>query len=96
MRISCNSLKNHKSVKHRVDECMRGQTNIDGMESFWSMVGRGYDGAFHHLEWHLHRYTNEFAGLHNIREYDTVDMIRQMAENMVGQRLLHGDLISHI
>ena len=67
------------------------------MESFWSMVRRGYDGTFHHIsEEHLHRYINEFAGRHNIREYDTVDMMGQVAENMTGHRLTYQSLISHI
>ena len=70
------SLTNHESVKHGVGEYVRGQAHINGMESFWSMVRRGYDGTFHHIsEDHLHRYINEFAGRHNVRELDTLDMM---------------------
>ena len=91
------SLTNHESVKHSVCEYVRGQAHVNGMESFWSMVRRGYDGTFHHIsEEHLHRYINEFAGRHNIREYDTVDMMDQVAENMTGHRLTYQSLISHI
>ena len=46
------------------------------MESFWSMVRRGYDGVYHHIsEDHLHRYINEFVGRHNVRSMDTIDMM---------------------
>ena len=90
-------LVNHESVKHSVGEYVRGQVHVNGMESFWSMVRRGYTGVFHHIsEEHLHRYINEFAGRHNIREYDTVDMMGQVAENMTGHRLTYQSLISHI
>ena len=41
---SYNRLSNHESVRHSVGEYVRGQAHINGMESFWSMVRRGYDG----------------------------------------------------
>ena len=66
------------------------------MESFWSMVRRGYDGVYHHIsEDHLHRYINEFAGRHNVRSMDTIEMMGQVAENMIGQRLTYQNLINH-
>ena len=84
-------LKNHESVNHSVGEYVRGMAHTNGMESFWSMMKRGYDGVFHHMsEDHLYRYVNEFAGRHNIRAMDTIDM---MAENMVGSRLTYKTLI---
>ena len=67
------------------------------MDSFWAMVRHGYDGTFHHMsEEHLHRYINEFAGRHNVRGLDTIDMVETVAKNMSGQRLRYQDLISHI
>ena len=82
---------------HGVGEYMRGQAHINGMESFWSMVRRGYNGTFHHIsEEHLHRYINEFADRHNTREFDTVNMIGHVADNMTGHRLTYQALISHI
>ena len=87
-------LQNHESVRHSVGEYVRGQAHVNGMESFWSMVRRGYDGVYHHIsEDHLHRYINEFAGRHNIRDMDTIEMMSEVAENMIGQRLMYKDLI---
>ena len=89
-------LSNHESVRHSVGEYVRGQAHVNGMESFWSMVRRGYDGVYHHiLEDHLHRYINEFAGRHNIRSCDTIEMMGQVAENMIGHRLTYQGLINH-
>ena len=91
------SLSNHESVRHGVGEYVRGQAHVNGMESFWSMVWRGYDGVFHHIsEEHLHRYINEFAGRHNVRDLDTIDMMGSVAESMTGHRLTYQALISHI
>ena len=90
-------LSNHESVRHSVGEYVRGQAHVNGMESFWSLVRRGYDGVYHHIsEDHLHRYINEFAGRHNVRSMDTIEMMGQVAENMMGQRLTYQALISHI
>ena len=41
---------------------------------------------------HLHRYVREFAGRHNIRDYDTVEQMVVLARGMVGQRLRMRDL----
>ena len=58
----------HETVNHSVSEYVRDQAHTNGIESFWSMLKRGYHGTFHHMSpEHLHRYVNEFAGRHNIR-----------------------------
>ena len=93
---SYSNLQNHESVRHSVGEYVRGQAHVNGMESFWSMVRRGYDGVYHHIsEDHLHRYINEFAGRHNVRSVDAIDMMGTVAENMIGQRLTYQALINN-
>ena len=77
-----------------VGEYVRGKAHTNGVESFWSMLKRGYQGTFHHFsEKHLDRYVGEFAGRHNDRDTDTVDQMANMAVNMVGWRLRYSDLI---
>lgn len=89
-------LKNHESVKHSVGEYVRGMVHVNGMESFWALMRRGYTGTFHHVsEQHLHRYVNEFAGRHNIRPNDTTDMMSIQARGMIGHRLTYKALIAH-
>lgn len=90
-------LTNHESVRHTVGEYVRGMAHTNGLESFWSMIKRGHDGVFHHMsEPHLHRYVNEFAGRHNIREMDTIDMMGVMVAGMAGSRLTYKQLTSHV
>ena len=87
----------HEAVCHSVGEYVRGQAHTNGMESFWSMLKRGYQGTFHHLsEKHLDRYVQEFAGRHNVRELDTVEQMSLLARGMVGKRLTYADLIAPV
>ena len=59
------------------------------------MLRRGYQRIFHKIShWHLNRYVNEFCGRHNIRNWDTVDMMLSMATGMIGQRLTDMELLS--
>ena len=88
-------LPNHQAVKHSVKEYVRGQVSTQGIDSFWSMVKRGYVGTFHHYSpKHLHRYINEFSGRHNVRPQDTADQLAAMAGGFVGKRLRYQDLIA--
>ena len=90
---SYQGLPNHTAVRHSIGEYVRGQAHINGMESFWSMMKRGYYGTYHRMSpAHLQRYVNEFAGRHNQRTQDTVDQMRNMVRGMVGKRLRYKDL----
>ena len=83
----------HEAVNHSAGEYVRGQAHTNGMESFWSMLKRGYQGTFHHLsEKHTDRYVAEFAGRHNMREADTAEQMGIVAADMVGKRLRYRDL----
>ena len=85
-----NALKpwfDHETVNHGDNEYVRGQAHVNGMESFWSLMKRGYQGTYHH--WspkHLDRYVREFAGRNNMRDLDTVDQMSALARGMVGKR----------
>ena len=91
-----NALKpwyDHEAVNHSVGEYVRGQAHTNGMESFWSMLKRGYQGTFHHFSpKHADRYIAEFAGRHNMRDADTIDMMGTVAADMRGKRLKYRDL----
>ena len=85
----------HGAVKHSVKEYVRGQIHTNGIESFWSMLKRAHMGTFHKLSpKHLDRYVQEFAGRHNLRESDTIDMIGAVADGMQGKRLRYRELIA--
>ena len=88
-------LENHETVKHSVGEYVRKQAHTNGVESFWSMLKRGYHGVYHHMSpKHLHRYVNEYAGRHNIRDMDTLDQMRDVVAGLVGKRLLYRELVA--
>ena len=85
--------RSHEAVKHSVGEYVRGMAHTNGMESFWSMLKRGYAGTFHKISpKHLDRYVTEFAERHNSREADTLDMMGSLASGMAGRRLRYEDL----
>ena len=87
--------RHHTAVKHSVGEYVKGQVSTQGVESFWSMVKRGYHGTFHHFSpKHLHRYINEFAGRHNVRDRDTLHQMALLAAGLDGKRLRYRDLIA--
>ena len=84
----------HASVRHSVREYVQGRAHTNGIESFWSMLKRGYYGTYHRMSVkHLQRYVNEFAGRHNIRNLDTIDQMAVMVKRMDGKRLRYRDLV---
>ena len=84
----------HESVKHSVSEYVRGQAHTNGVESFWSILKRGYYGTFREFSSkHLDRYVQEFSGHHNLREQDTIDMLGAVVLGMDGKRLKYDELI---
>ncbi|MDE0376585.1 MAG: IS1595 family transposase [bacterium] len=88
-------LEGRQAIHHSVGEYVRGKAHTNGVESFWSMLKRGYHGTYHRMSpKHLQRYVNEFAGRHNIRPFDTVDQMRFIMCGLVGKRLRYEDLIS--
>ena len=78
----------HDAVKHSVGEYVRDMAHANGMESFWSLLKRGFHGTYHSLSrQHLHRYVNEFSGRHNQRPLDTIDQMHRVASGLVGKSL---------
>ena len=89
--------RRHEAVAHGVGEYVRGKAHTNGMESFWSMLKRGYVGTYHHMSVkHLDRYVNEFEGRHNARPLDTVDQMSAAVRNMGGKRLPYAELIGPV
>ena len=43
---------------------------------------------------HLSRYITEFAGRHNVRDFDTIIQMEMLTKGFVGKRLRYDDLIS--
>ena len=87
--------REHQAVGHKVGDWVREQAHTNGLESFWAMLKRGYQGTYHWMSRkHLHRYIAEFSGRHGIRPLDTIDQMGFVAQGMVGKRLKYKNLIS--
>ena len=87
--------RTHEAVRHSVGEYVRQQAHTNGMESFWAMMKRGYQGVYHWMsEKHLHRYVAEFEGRHNDRPHDTLTQMTCIVRGSVGKRLKYADLIA--
>ena len=81
------------AVKHSVKEFVRGQAHTNGIESFWSMLKRGYHGTYHQMsEKHLDRYINELSGRHNNRPADTINQVETVMAGMNAKRLTYQEL----
>ena len=92
--ISYRGLPNHTTVEHSTGQFVNGMAHTNGVESFWSLLKRGYHGTFHKMSVkHLGRYVGEFAGRHNVRELDTIDQMAKIAKGMDGKRLRYQDLV---
>ncbi len=90
-----NRLEKHESVNHSAGEYVRKQAHTNGVESFWSVLKRGYYGTYHKMSVkHLGRYVNEFAGRHNDRQLDTLEQMQAIVLGMVGKRLRYRDLVA--
>ena len=86
--------RKRESVTHSVGEYVDGQAHVNGVESFWALLKRGYHGTYHQMSRkYLDRYVTEFAGRHNARPMDTIDQLRGIVRGMVGKRLRYEDLI---
>ena len=88
-------LPNRQSVRHGIGQWVDGQAHTNGLESFWSLMKRGYHGSCQKMSGkHLDRYVREFEGRHYHRELDTLDQMRAMVRGMVGRRLLFRKLVA--
>lgn len=84
----------HDTVKHSLQEYVKGDVHTNGIESLWSMLKRAHKGTFHKFSpKHLDRYVQEFAGRHNVREEDTEDQIGSLRSGMERRRLTYKALI---
>ena len=87
-------LLNRQSVKHSVSEYVKGQAHTNGIESFWSLLKRGYYGTYHKMSpAHLHRYVAEFEGRYNSRCKDTLEQMSSMVKQADQKQLRYCDLV---
>ena len=86
--------REHGVVEHSVGEYVDGLAHTNGIESFWSMLKRGYVGTYHQMSAkHMHRYVREFEGRHNARELDVAEQMAALVAGAEGKPLPYAELV---
>ena len=86
---------NHDWVNHKIGEYVRGKVTTNGIESFWSLLKRGYIGVYHYMSWkHLHRYVSEFAYRQTAGPGNGFRTMGETLSRMKGKRLTYARLIA--
>jgi len=79
---------NQSEVVHSVGEYVNGKIHTNGIESFWSLLKRGYIGTFHYMSpKHLQRYVDEFSSRQNMNRCDTIDVMAITTKAAIGRYL---------
>lgn len=85
----------HIRINHSAGEYARDKAHTNGIESFWSLLKRGYIGIYHCMSAkHLGRYVQEYSFRHNTAHVGTLDFIGMTVDRMDGKRLTYRRLIS--
>ena len=84
----------HEFVNHSGKQYVKGNVHTNSIESFWSLLKRGYYGVYHYMSGkHLKRYIHEFSYRHNTSKIDVMECIGDTITKMVGKRIMYCDLV---
>lgn len=84
---------NHLTINHSVGEYVKDMASTNGIESFWSLLKRGFMGVYHQMSVeHLNRYINEFSFRHDVTKNSCEDVIKKVFYNTNGRRVTYKDL----
>jgi transposase-like protein len=80
----------HETVKHGLDEYVRGECHTNTVEGFFSLLKRGITGVYHHVgKGHVGRYVDEFSFRYDARKATDADRALMLVEGAEGKRLTH-------
>ena len=89
-------LYKHESVNHSAKQFVDGMAHVNGIESVWAVLKRGYKGVYHNWSMkHCYRYVNEFTFRLNEGncKIHTMDRIDSVISGAIGKRLTYQNLI---
>lgn len=85
----------HETVRHGIEEYVRGEVHTNTIEGYFSLLKRGINGTYHHVsQQHLKRYLGEFDFRYNERIAMGVDdqmRADKAIKGIVGKRLMYRD-----
>lgn len=85
----------HETVIHSTGDYVSGMVHINGVESFWALLKRGYHETHHYMsKKHLHRHVSEFLGRHGVRKHNSIDDMHTVANGMFCNRLSYRELVN--
>ena len=87
----------HHKVNHSAKQYVSGMASVNGIESVWAVLKRGFNGTYH--QWsmkHCRAYVNEFTFRLNEGncERDTQDRLDDLFRAMVGKTITFEELAS--
>lgn len=84
----------HEFVNHKGKQYVNGEVHTNSIESFWSLLKRGYYGVYHYMsKKHLKRYIHEFSYRHNTSKVEVMECIGDTITKMIGKRMMYCDLV---
>lgn len=85
----------HLRVNHSAKQYVNGMASINGVESIWAVLKRGFYGTYHDISaYHTSRYVDEFTfrlNQGNVR-IDTMDRLDALIRRVAGRRITYKQL----
>lgn len=79
----------HTVINHSSGEYVKGDAHTNGIESFWALFKRGYQGIYHWMsKGHMQRYVDEFTFRFNHRANAMQVVFGDMMERIAGSNHL--------
>jgi transposase-like protein len=83
------------AVNHAIEEYVRGEVHVNGIENFWALLKRGLHGTYVNVEpFHLVRYLDEQIFRYNTRKTNDAGRFVSMLSRLAGKRLTYKALIN--
>ncbi len=78
----------HKTINHSSKRYANGDVHVNGIESMWALLRRGYRGTFHHWsKKYMDFYLAEFAFRQNSKDMEPPEKVNKLLDSSQGVRV---------
>ncbi len=78
----------HKTINHSRKRYAEGDVHVNGIESMWALLRRGYRGTFHHWsKKYMDFYLAEFAFRQNAKDMEPPEKVNKLLDSSQGVRV---------